>query len=203
MPGVPSMGSSERLRRAIAAAGIPASAVAAKISMSRQNFQRFLTSDPGHSKHWSAIAEAVGVSVEWLTTGSPAHEPDWIRQSRAEAEDLRAVAREAEYKADLLNARAANALLAEELATERAARLAAEKALTELLAQRSVRTAAARHDLTWQPAGPSAPSPTRSEDGRLGSDDAGTEFEPTSTESGSARSPRGPVPVRSNPRGER
>ena len=211
--------------------GISRAELSRRVKMTPQHLQQVCDGRVKESKHFPEIARTLGVHVEWLTTGSPIHQPDWFSSAATATSNLAthpgsgltswpaplpadpptaAPAPALSLQARVVRQEAALAELAEQLAAERAARIAAEharrdaeKALAELLAQRTARTAAARHDLTWEPAGPSTPSPARPTDGRLGSDDAGNELEHSSAEPGPTRSPRRSAPVRTNPRGER
>ena len=88
----------DRVRLGLQSQSKTAAQLAERLGFSRQNMQRFLTNETGNSKYWPAIAEELGCSVEWLTTGN-GNAPDWAKtKTLADAVavfDAQAVARAA------------------------------------------------------------------------------------------------------------
>jgi hypothetical protein len=70
-------GLSARLQDAIRAKGTTAAAVAKACGFSRQNMQRFINGQVSRSRHFSTIADVLGVSVLWLTMGDQSSAPSW------------------------------------------------------------------------------------------------------------------------------
>lgn len=66
-----------RLRAAIKARNLTASAIAKACGFSRQNMQRFLDGEIARSKHFPTMARELEVDVDWLMTGDPANAPSW------------------------------------------------------------------------------------------------------------------------------
>ena len=118
-----------RLQQACKARGISQSDLAEQVGIHRQQLTSIFNGKLAKSKHLPAIAAALGVQVEWLTTGSPAHAPAWASvPPPTPADPTTALA------AELAQARAENAALQTDLA--QMGRLAAENArLKDLLAR--------------------------------------------------------------------
>lgn len=70
-------GLSARLQDAIRAKGTTAAAVAKACGFSRQNMQRFVNGEVTRSRHFTKIAEVLGVSALWLTMGDHSSAPSW------------------------------------------------------------------------------------------------------------------------------
>jgi transcriptional regulator with XRE-family HTH domain len=66
-----------RIRAALKARNCSASELARKCGFSRQNMQRFIDGAVERSKHFPAIAKALGVQVDWLLTGDESVAPTW------------------------------------------------------------------------------------------------------------------------------
>lgn len=116
-----------RLDSAMQAKGLNQSELSRKIGASRQLISQIRCGERPGTARMPKIAEALGVTIEWLTTGSPAHAPEWAKREPIATPDPLAVT----LREELAKARAANALLSEDLAAERAARVRLEKALAQ------------------------------------------------------------------------
>lgn len=78
---------------AMRASGLTQSMLAEKVGISRQYLSRVMIGDRSGDRYWPAFAQALGVKIEWLTTGSPTHAPSWARvRAMAESEAVRQLA---------------------------------------------------------------------------------------------------------------
>lgn len=69
----------DRIRLGVKASGLSQAKIAKASGLAPQHFSAFLTGKYQANKHLPDIAKALGVSVEWLTTGDPTQAPTWAK----------------------------------------------------------------------------------------------------------------------------